>query len=420
MKVWIIKEGEPLPCTSNPRLMRMGLLAKYLAENGHEVTWWSSTFVHGTKEYWANEYTDIEVEKNERLLLLHSKVVYQKNVSLRRIRYHQILAKEFRKHCQDEEKPDVILCSYPTVQFAREANRYGKKHNVPVILDARDLWPDIFTRAFPPSVEWIAKIGILPLEFQAKRAFRKADAIVGIVPAFLEWGLKKAGRKKTSYDRTIYIGYEPDEWKDEEEKRLAIAEWQKYGVSSDTWNICFFGTMSNSSLDMETCIKAVMDMSEEYPNIRLVLCGDGDGLERYKRAAGGKRNIVFPGWSGKKQIQSLLEISKAGIYPFHNLMDFKNTFSNKIIGYMAERLPVLSSLSGFSKEYIEHYNIGVIYEENDVGSCRRAIESLYKNEEERVKKAENAYNRFCADFYSDIVNRQFEDLMKDIIERKRG
>lgn len=419
MKIWIVKEGEPLPCDDSPRLMRMGMLAEYLAEHGHEVVWWATTFIHGKKIYRCQEQREINVRENERLILLHSKTAYQKNVSLKRIRYHKVLANEFARCSQNYEKPDIILCSYPTVQFALEAEKYGKRNHVPVILDVRDLWPDIFVRVFPVWLRWLVRLGTFPMTCQTRRVFKQADAILGVVPMGLNWGLEKAGREQREFDRKIFIGYKPDEWTNMEERQKYIEEWETYGVTENTWNICFFGTMSNSSLDMDTCICAVKKLSATYPDLRLVLCGDGDGLARYKETAGGSKAIVFPGWADKGQIQSIVEISKAGIYPYKNTWDFKDTFSNKIIGYLAGGLPVLSSLQGFSKEYIEHHDIGLVYGENDVDSCAKAIEILYQNEQDRVRKWQNSLARFQKDFAADVVNKQFEALMEEMVARKK-
>ncbi|MDE7434578.1 MAG: glycosyltransferase family 4 protein [Lachnospiraceae bacterium] len=415
MKIWILKEGEPLPCDENPRLMRVGILAEYLARRGHQVVWWSTTFIHGAKTYRCQEQRELDIRENETLILLHSRVAYKKNTSLNRIRYNRILAQEFARNCEKYERPDLILCSYPTVEFAEKAISYGRKNHVPVILDVRDYWPDIFTRVFPAKLDWLVKIGILPMALQAKHAFRRANAITGVVPSALRWGLEKAGREQNLFDRTIYIGYKPDIWQDEEERRAVLMRWQNCGITPDTWNICFFGTMSSSSLDIDTCIEAVTELSNQYPDIRLVLCGDGDALKRYKKIANGNKCIVFPGWVGKTQIQSILEISKAGIYPYRNLWDFKNSYSNKIIGYMAEGLPVLSSLEGFSEQYIEKYDIGINYKEGDVSSCREAIETLYCDEKDRQNKGHNSYQRFKTDFDAEVVNRQFESLMEEIL-----
>lgn len=415
MKIWLIKEGEPLPCDENSRLMRMGMLAEYLAENGHQVVWWSSTYIHGKKKYYCTYPKVMSIRKNEDLVLLHSKISYKKNVSLSRIAYHEQLGRAFAKNLDKFEKPDIILCSYPIIQFANEAIKYGKKNHVPVILDVRDLWPDIFVRAFPKRWERIANVALIPLKLQAKSVFSQADVIISLTKRGLEWGLKKAGRKKNSLDRVIYIGYKPDEWKDQDEHKIAVKEWEKYGVTCDTWNICFFSTLSNSGLDLKTAIEATKRLARKYPRIRLVIGGDGDGAAKYKEIASNDSRIVFPGWLGNTQIHSLMELSKIGIYPLRNLPDLHDTFSNKLVGYLSSGLPVASSLSGFSKEYIEKYDIGLCYDENDVDSCYRVIEQFYLDDEMRKRKARNAYHRFCIDFHSEVVNKQFEDLMLEIL-----
>src|SRR5688572_12390199 len=50
IKVWLVTAGEPLPLgKQEQRLLRAGLLARYLVAAGHEVTWWTSTFDHTSK-----------------------------------------------------------------------------------------------------------------------------------------------------------------------------------------------------------------------------------------------------------------------------------------------------------------------------------------------------------------------------------
>ena len=45
--------------------------------------------------------------------------------------------------------PDLILSSIPTSELSLEATKLGKKNNIPVILDIRDLWPDVFLDVLP-------------------------------------------------------------------------------------------------------------------------------------------------------------------------------------------------------------------------------------------------------------------------------
>lgn len=419
MKVWILCEGEPLPVEEGAVLMRMGLLAESLSQNGHDVIWWSSTFIHGSKTYYTNCCKKIWISKHEKLILLHSQVSYKKNISLQRLIYHHNLGIEFRKHCEEEEKPDIILCSYPIVQFCIEAERYAKKHNVPLIVDVRDLWPDIFVRAFPQKMHKFVRVGLFPLDFQANYAMKEADAIIGVVPSMVKWGLRRARRKANRIDQVIYIGSKSDLADNQAELKQALEKWNLLGVNKETWNLCFVGTLSSNSLDLSTCIEATKEISKEYPDFRLVICGDGDGIEEYKKLAADCRNIIFAGWCDKYQIQSLFNIGNAGLYPYKNWEDFKNAFGNKIVKYMSGGLPVVSSLTGFSKKYIEKYKFGLVYQENNQDSFRKVIRSLIEDSEKTKSMGINGKKRFNKDFNVVVINSKFEKMMYEMLGKVR-
>ncbi len=110
MKIWTIKEGEPLPIPETPgRQMRCGIVSEMLAQRGHDVTWWTSDFFHQTKLRLRDRESVVDFSENYRLHMLHPKTVYSRNVSLARIRYSRQLGKEFRRAAAQAEKPDVIV-----------------------------------------------------------------------------------------------------------------------------------------------------------------------------------------------------------------------------------------------------------------------------------------------------------------------
>lgn len=416
MNVWLIKEGEPLPCDKNPRLMRTGLLAEYLSDKGHNVTWWSSTYNHGQKVYRYNRETKISYKKNYVQMLLHSKFGYKKNISIKRILYFYQLAKRFKKAADKLDKPDILVCSYPSISFAFAAAELGKKYKFPVIIDIRDLWPDIFMRGIPKPFRFIAPFVLMPIHLKAKKALKDATGIVGIIPSHVEWALKKANRKPCKNDAVIYIGYKQGTYSSEEINE-ELSQWMQYGINKETWNICFFGTMSGHTMDMETIIKGFNILIKKYPSMRLTLCGEGDSLNHYKLLAKETPEIVFPGWVDKKQIISLMHISKIGLYPFHNLPDFKNSLTNKMIEYMSGKLPIISSLVGFSKNYIDINDIGLIYEEKNSTSFADNVEQLYLNESNRLKKGENAFKCYLRDFEYSIVNEKYEEYISKVVKQ---
>lgn len=415
MNIWILSDCEPLPTAEHPRLMRAGLLFQALIARGHRATWFTSTFDHGNKRYLYNQHTELPIGRTGRLILLHASVAYRKNTSLTRLAYHSQLARRFIMKAEStEEKPDLIFCSWPTMHFADTAVKYGQRLGIPVVVDIRDLWPDIFYRAVPKGLLPIAAVFISPYERMARRAFGNATGVTAIVESHLAWALHKSGRQRTTNDRVFHISHLQTRLS-EYERAAQRDAWRDLGVTEDTWNLCFFGTMSAMSFDLEAVIRGFQSLSANRPDMRLILCGDGDALGHYKSLAGANKSIVFPGWCNQSQIQSLLELGKAGLYPMRNLPDFVDSITNKMVGYMAAGLPVLSSLTGYSKTYIDRHQIGLTYQEGDSASFEQAVLKFYQDDPSREKMAQAARLRFLEDFDAEVVNDNLMAYFAELI-----
>lgn len=397
--------------------MRTGILASYLADEGNQVTWWSSTYIHGDKKYRAEKNTKVKLKKNEVLIMLHSSVCYKRNVSFSRVYYHHLLAEQFNKISSRRPKPDIIICSYPTVQLVIAAEKYAKNNNIPIIVDVRDMWPDVFIDAVPNGAKGIGNVLLKPLIRQSYFAFRDADALTSVNPYMLNWAQERGKRSGNDSDQAIFISYDKGEDLSEKEKAEELSKWKKLGVTSATWNICFVGTLSYS-LDMQTCIKAVKKLSSAYPQLRLVICGDGDCKEIFEKEAADCKNVIFPGWCDNHQAKALFSIGKIGLYPYKNTVDFVNAFGNKIVQYMAEKLPVVSSLSGFSKKYIIDNKIGKVYAEGDKNSFSAVIKDFIDNESCRNNMSLRAYEKFQLEFSPTVINKKFDDVILKVLRKK--
>lgn len=415
MKVWLIKAAENALVQKNVRLGRVGILGKYLAEHGHDVTCWASTYKHGEKEYIFRENKKIHIANHLDLVMLHSPIAYKKNTSIKRAIYAKIISRQFRKLSEMEEKPDIICASWPLMSLAEEAVLYGKRHSVPVVVDARDMWPDIFTRTLPKPLVRCSSFLLWPLQRVAYRTFSQADAITGVTPTSLQWALNKAKRSKNDWDQYIFIGYDDTFTMTEDERLAQLKWWADRGVTEATFNVTFFGSMSRAIVDTVTAIEGIKQLVSKHPDIRLILCGDGDAQARNKELAKDIPQVVLPGWCDNAQIQSVLSISNVGLYCLRNLFDFRDTISNKFIGYAAAGLPILSELQGFSKQYMEKYNMGLTYQEDNPSSFTKAVEWLYMHPDQAEEMGRNAHKRFETDFSSEVVNRNFLTLFKQIV-----
>jgi len=411
----MIKAAEEVPVDSSQHLNRVGSLAEHLSRKGHNIIWWKSTFHHGNKTYLYDKFTELQPNSNWKIVCLHSKVPYRKNVSFSRIVHYKLLAREFVNNSQNYDVPDLIFCAWPTADFAETAIKYGKKHNIPVVIDIRDLWPDIFERAFPKDFRKIANILLMPIKRKTSGILSKAFSITGVTQDTVRWGCRYAGRIPAKRDKAFFIGSK--RINDTDLLRDNVPdEWLEKGIDQNTWNICFLGSLRNSGLDLETVILAVKKLCEKYPDIRLGIAGEGDSRHKLELLADGSEAIVFLGWQNEIGMNTLMSISKVGAYCIENTQDFINTFSNKAIQYTSVGLPILNSLRGFAKDLISERKIGFTYEEKNVDDCMAKIEELYLNEQERKEMAENAIELFNSEFDSEVVNHKIEKYFFKVVE----
>jgi glycosyltransferase involved in cell wall biosynthesis len=404
MKVWLLQIGEILPIQKGARRLRTAVLADKLTERGHNVLWWASAFDHFGKKWIFRK--DIEFQVNERLRIKALKGMgYRKNISLSRFIDHRMIAWKFRKFAHGIEKPDVIVASMPSYDLAFEAARYAKRYRIPVLVDIRDQWPDIFIENVPPGFRRMVRL-ILKNEFSMlKLLLGMADGLVSMTDPLLKWGLSYAGRERTWKDKVFYLGYRKGELVDNERTRK-IYELGK--VLSGKFVVTFvgtFGTYHNPSL--------LIDCAKEFEgeDIRFVLAGDGELLQELKEKASSLSNVFFPGWLDQNQITVLLKHSQIGVCPSGQIEN-KVFFPNKVFSYLAEALPILSSFRGEIQEVIDEYKVGYSYD--DLESLVNGIKALYNDSDLYGKMSVNALRLFREKFDADKIYVEYAQHVERI------
>lgn len=316
--------------------------------------------------------------------------------------------------------PDIILCSLPTLELAIVATQYGKRHGVPVVIDIRDLWPDLFLEFMPRWLRPLARVAMLPMRRQARRACRDAYAITGNSPGFVDWGLSLAGRPAGPLDRHFPFGYAIEPLAEAERSR-ATAYWQEQGVVPDggEFLICFFGTMGHQ-FDLETVVDAARLLEAEGRPARFVLCGTGESLPALRDRAKGCRSVLFPGWVGKAEIRVLMEMANVGLAPYINHIGFASNLPNKPIEYLAGGLPILSSLRGYLEGFLEQFGCGVTYEEGNAASLRDLVVQIRDNSQLAQEMAKNAEIAFKGRFEADAVYGAMIQYLEEVVAAYRA
>lgn len=420
LSIWVICEGEPLPIGSyNGRLMRGGMFAKIFSDLGSEVTWWTSTYLHYEKRYIAKQHEIITLSKNLELQLLHSNNGYKKNISLKRIRYSKDLGNSFREESNRHQRPDIIYCSWPLIDFAYEAVRYGQEHHVPVVIDIRDSWPDIFIQPFPKLLQPFAKIGVsLLFRRKVSHVMQNATAVVGVVDNCLKLA-QSYGRTLQPQDHVVYLSYD-SEPVSEEERVQTDSFWKGQGLAKEQCIVSFIGTISNRIGDFDTLIEAAKRCKDS--SVIFVFCGAGEYFGEVKKQTEGLTNVILPGYRNRAEIQSLLKLSTFGLLAYRNTEDFIDSLPNKFGEYLSQGLVILTSLKGDSRRILEEERCGAYYANAD--ALLAIIQKLNNNGKELETMSNNALDLYHREFDASKVYYEFykflESLTFDLREEGRS
>lgn len=410
MNIWLIQTGEPLPLESDVKKMRTAVLADKLVERGHSVLWWTSAFDHFKKDWIVKKDTEITIKDGLSIQALKG-TGYKKNVSLSRFIDHRIISWKFKKLASKMPKPDVMVASMPPYDLAYKAVIFAKRNSIPILVDIRDPWPDIFLNHIPSIFQKFAKL-ILYKDFKmTKKALKMADGLIVVTNTFLGWGLKYAERKKSDKDKVFYLGAERviNSGQDRVAKQGFIEKLK------DNFVVVFIGTFAlyHNPAILLNCAEKLKD-----EKICFVLAGKGEFFGEIQRKAEALPNVIVPGWLNTYQIEELLRYSHVGICPTSKEVEL---FPNKAFTYLSAGLPIISAFKGELKEIIEKYNIGFYYPPNDIDVLVSCIKRLYEDKELYQKMSENARKVFDEMFDADKIYEEYAEYIEKLyFEFKRG
>jgi len=403
MKIWLIMSGEPLALYGE-RPHRVGILSDMLANKGHYVTWWTTTFDHQNKKYFYNENKSVEVSDNLKMYFLHSNVEYKKNISFDRIFNHKQVSKSFISVAEELDKPDLIFCAFPTIDLAYEATIFGKDNNIPVIIDVRDLWPDIFLDPLPKMLKPIGKILLNSYINKTKYIFDNSSAITAVSDKYLEWAIDYSKRCRNSNDQVFPLGYKID-LDDNLDFEVSKLKFKQLGLNESKTLIWFVGTFGHT-YNLSTVIKAARALKGR-DDIQFVFTGDGEKMDEWSKLAQGLDNIIFTGWVDKVGLSYLSKVSDIG------LMSYKKGapqgLPNKIFEYMSSGLPIVSSLQTETKDLLLTEDIGLTYIADDVDDFIYNLKLLIDNKDKLKGMGDRAklvfYDKYSsAIIYENMIN----------------
>lgn len=410
MNVWLCQAGETPAFQKGQRKMRTSLLAQELCRRGHNVVWWASAFDH-QKKRWR---TDEEMQNPSDLAHLKIKYLrglgYKSNISIRRFLDHRVLASKFKSNAELEPRPDLILASIPTYDMAVQATRLGKIWNIPVVVDVRDQWPEIFIKYLPSFLSPLVRAA-LAYDFRIfTEAVRTATALNSMMDTILNWALKYADRGRQNQDQVFYLGASAPSQSEEVPEGL-VTTLNK--IPNHHLKVAFVGTFGNQN--NPSIMAEVAALTQDRP-ISFILGGNGAHYESIKKKTVDFKNFHLLGWLNESEMSYALKHADIAICPTPPNVD---VFPNKVFVYFSHGLPVVTSSTGDLADIVTAQNLGALYKAEDIVSLKDVLEKYVSDskllESQKIKtktafekefNAENIYKRYVDYLEQFVVSRK--------------
>lgn len=386
MRIWLATVGEPLPVDEGTqRLLRTGQFAQWLADRGHEVVFFTGTMDHYARRLRSRETVTYQIAPNYKIVALAGRL-YKQSISFSRFRNHVDVARSFGQVAEKLPRPDVILASYPTEELCRAVLNYADPRGIPVAMDARDFWPDIFSEVLPGPLKPLGPLVFGWMERRARETLSRATALSGMTPSALAWAQRKACRKPVAADFWFPFSYP------------TAAITTPAVVSHEGVNLAFLGTLSHRS-NLEVVIDAMRILEKRGIAASLAICGTGQADQALRKRAEGMPSVVFHGWLDAAQLSAIMARSDLGVLPYDR-PDFHLSIPNKFVEYLAGGLAVLSCTEGEVQQLIAKRQCG-IWVPPVSAEIADAVAALHGDEIQEMRS--NARTVFADTFTPDAV-----------------
>ena len=357
MRIWIVNYYNGTPASMwNPRYL---VLAKYFMEKGWDVTLFNASYLDDAL---ADEFRPRELflrKKYGEYDFVHVKAPRYKGNGFGRMKSLFCFAWTIKKHCNEFDRPDVILHNihtpfdYPIVWTA-------KKLHAKYVAEAWDAWPDVFAHLGMVSR---SNPAFKFFELIEKKLYQNADQIVFTILGMKEhirqkgWSTETGGKIDLNSVHYINNGIDLEQF---DKDRECWPRADEDLLDPKTLKIVYLGSVHRANH-----VHTLIDAAKLLQNIgiyRFFIYGDGKDREELEKKVidEGINNVVF-----KEKRIPLCECAWVVSQATVNVMTYQKGFgymgvsSGKMFQYLAAGKPILCNVNIAYDNVIEDNNLGI-------------------------------------------------------------
>ncbi len=397
---------------------------KYFIENGHDLTVFSSSYLHFANENMIEDKQRYREETYDGIKTVYIKTCGYASSGMKRIinmtQFYFRLFDAAKKQVKKSGRPDVIIASSPHPFVMIAGIKLAKKYGVKCICEVRDFWPEVFFLG--GRLKEKSLIGRMLLAGE-KWIYTKADSLVFLKEGDYKyidehgWGVKNGG--KVDENKIYYVNNAVD--LQAFERNMQENTIDDEDLKSDKFKVVYCG-----SIRPVNNVGLLVDAAKHVEDgVQILVYGSGSCLEELQNRVRDEHitNIKFKGYVNSNKIPFVLSKASVNIlnYSANQYNWSRGNSSNKLFEYLASGKPVISTVKmGYC--ILEKYSCGLSTEEcngEKIAKSINYIKNLSKEEYANMcKNAQNAAKEFdtpkLAAKYLELIN---ETIVKNKKEK---
>lgn len=397
-----------LPETNAPA-NRWGYFARYLAQQGHQVTVLTSFPNHpqgkilpGYKNQWK------KVEKKDGITIIRNwTYITSSRKFLPRLLNYLSFAYSSYRNSRAIKNLDLVIVSSPPLFVALQGRRIARGNKIPFILDLRDMWPEAAV-----STGYLRRGLIYSLaERKARQVYREAKRIIVNSPALAE-ALEDKGVKK---EKIVFIpnGVDVSSFI----PTLDVSQiGEQYNLRGKF--VVLYSGLLGFAQAMGTVIEAA-NILKEHSDIIFLIVGTGPKAKKLKLQIERKKlnNVILAGAKPHRLIPDFMSWADVCLIPYVNRETFQKNIPSKMYEYMAGGKPIIINLKGEAARIIEKEQAGLVVSADSAQSLAKGILQLFYDPLLRKQMGKKGRNYVMQ--YRDLkaLGRKLENNLQDVIKK---
>ena len=383
-------------------------VARELVKLGHKVTIVSASYMHLFKELPKTNGERYTFEKIDGIDYIWIDVPhYSSSTDKKRVLKWFLFVKNlYTLPVKKMDRPDYIIASPMAPFLIKPAHHFAKKFNAKLVYEVKDIWPLSLMELGGYSKKHPF---IRLMQWFSDYAYQKSDLTITVLANAYEY-MKQHGLKEERF-KYIPNGISLEDMGENRELNQQTLE----SLPKESFLVGYAGTLGIANA-LDSFIESAEYLTQ-YPEIKLLLVGDGKEREKLKGIVEKKKlkNVLFIDSIPKNEVQSLLKEFDVCYIGLKKKTIFEYGVSpNKLFDYLYASKPILYGVND-KKSIVEKSKSGVTVSSDDAMNIAEGIVKLYKlTDSQRKKMGANGKAYVLEHHTYENIAKEFIKTLKEI------